>query len=47
LRDEDWANPDIEPYLYLKGFNGKFVLKVNANNRELAEYKHHATTHTM
>lgn len=47
LRDEDWANPDIEPYLYLKGFNGKFVLKVNANNRELAEYKHYATSHTM
>ena len=34
LRDEDWASSNIEPYLYLKGFNGKFVLKVNSDNRE-------------
>lgn len=34
IRDEDWSNFDVEPYLYLKGFNGKFILKVNGSDRE-------------
>ena len=34
IKDEDWSNFDVEPYLYLKGFNGKFVLMVNSSGRE-------------